>query len=173
MLSHRNVIAFTKKGARKVDFSRPLIVFHVSFSPRLRFLLDMIFIKQWQKCPIEAFVLEHEVFPQRAQMDTDFYLRTRTKGRWPKGKAIAISELLFNRNGQKLFRNFSLIIFSKIIIPDNSLQDLHEVPEHLRSARKRHRSALCDALPDKEVPSAWSISDNSCKKNPCNPCNPH
>ena len=75
-----------------------------------------------------------------------------------------INELLFNRNGQKLFRNFSLIIFSKIIIPDNSLQDLHEVPEHLRSARKRHRSALCDALPDKEVPSAWSISDNSCKK---------
>ena len=46
----------------------------------------------------------------------------------------------------------------------NSLQDLHEVPEHLRSARKRHRSALCDALPDKEVPSAWSISGNSCKK---------
>ena len=44
------------------------------------------------------------------------------------------------------------------------MQDLHEVPEHLRSARKRHRSALCDALPDKEVPSAWSISDNSCKK---------
>ena len=71
---------------------------------------------------------------------------------------------MFNRNGQKLFRNFSLIIFSKIIIPDNSLQDLHEVPEHLRSARKRHRSALCDALPDKEVPSVWSISDNSCKK---------
>ena len=84
------------------------------------------------------------------------------------------NELLFNRNGQKLFRNFSLIIFSKIIIPDNSLQDLHEVPEHLRSARKRHRSALCDALPDKEVPSAWSISDNSCKKIiRCNPCNPH
>ena len=47
----------------------------------------------------------------------------------------------------------------------NSLQDLHEVPEHLRSARKRHRSALCDALPDKEVPSAWSISDNSCSRN--------
>ena len=46
MLSHRKVIAFTKKGARKVDFSRPLIVFYASFSPRLRFLLDMIFIKQ-------------------------------------------------------------------------------------------------------------------------------
>ena len=30
---------------------------------------------------------------------------------------------------------------------------------------KRHRSALCDALPDKEVPSAWSIYDNSCSKN--------
>ena len=39
----------------------------------------------------------------------------------------------------------------------NSLQDLHEVPEHLWSARKRHRSALCDALPDKEVPSAWAL----------------
>ena len=35
-------------------------------------------------------------------------------------------------------------------IKNNSLQDLHEVPEHLWSARKRHRSALCDALPDKE-----------------------
>ena len=43
----------------------------------------------------------------------------------------------------------------------NSLQDLHEVPEHLWSARKRHRSALCDALPDKEVPSARAIHDNS------------
>ena len=39
----------------------------------------------------------------------------------------------------------------------NSLQDLHEVPEHLWSAKKRHRSALCDALPDKEVPSAWAL----------------
>jgi hypothetical protein len=35
----------------------------------------------------------------------------------------------------------------------NSLQDLHEVPEHLWSARKRRRSALCDALLDKEAPS--------------------
>ena len=164
MLSHSKSYAFTKKRVRKVIFSHPLSVFHPSFSPILSFLINMILIKQWQKCPIEAFFLEHEVFPQIAQMDTDFYLRTRTKGRWPKGKVIAISELLFNRNGQELFRNFSLIIFSKIIIPDNSLQDLHEVPEHLRSARKRHRSALCDALPDKEVPSAWSISDNSCKK---------
>ena len=32
--------------------------------------------------------------------------RTRTKGRWPKGKAIAISELLFNRNGQKIIQKF-------------------------------------------------------------------
>ena len=32
----------------------------------------------------------------------------------------------------------------------NSLRDLNEVPEHLRSVRKRHRSALCDALLDKE-----------------------
>ena len=31
---------------------------------------------------------------------------------------IAISELLFNRNGQKIFRIFSLIIYYKIIIPD-------------------------------------------------------
>ena len=46
MLSHRKVIAFTKKGARKVDFSRPLIVFYASFSPRLRFFVDMIYIKQ-------------------------------------------------------------------------------------------------------------------------------
>ena len=46
MLLHRKVIAFTKKGVRKVDFSRPLPVFHASFSPRLRFLLDMILIKQ-------------------------------------------------------------------------------------------------------------------------------
>ena len=75
MLSHRKVIAFTKKGARKVDFSRPLIVFYASFSSILRFFVDMILIKQWQKCPIEAFCLEHEVFPQIAQMDTDFYLR--------------------------------------------------------------------------------------------------
>ena len=35
----------------------------------------------------------------------------------------------------------------------DSLQDLHEVPEHLWSARKRRRSALCDALLDKEAPS--------------------
>ena len=35
----------------------------------------------------------------------------------------------------------------------NSLQDLHEVPEHLWSARKRRRSALYDALLDKEAPS--------------------
>jgi len=34
------------------------------------------------------------------------------------------------------------------------LQDFHEVPEHLRSAKKCHRSALYDALPGKEVPSA-------------------
>ena len=40
--------------------------------------------------------------------------------------------------------------FSMKEIKNNSLQDLHEVPEHLWSARKRHRSALCDALPDKE-----------------------
>ena len=46
MLSHRKVIAFTKKGARKVDLSRPLIVFHVSLSPILRFFVDMILIKQ-------------------------------------------------------------------------------------------------------------------------------
>ena len=95
------------------------------------------------------------------------YLKHEALTEGPKQDILAIwcyNGLLFNRNGQKLFRNFSLIIFSKIIIPDNSLQDLHEVPEHLRSARKRHRSALCDALPDKEVPSVWSISDNSCKK---------
>ena len=59
-------------------------------------------------------------------------------------------------NAHKCFINLFSIIFY-----DNSLQDLHEVPEHLWSARKRHRSALCDALPDKEVPSAWSISGNS------------
>ena len=108
MLSHRKVIAFTKKGARKVDFSRPLIVFYASFSSILRFFVDMILIKQWQKCPIEAFVLEHEVFPQIAQMDTDFYLRTRTKGRWPKGKAITrmtrIISHRYHRYTQILFR---------------------------------------------------------------------
>ena len=103
MLSHRKVIAFTKKGARKVDFSRPLTVFHASFSPRLRFFVDMILIKQWQKCPIEAFFLEHEVFPQRAQMDTDFYLRTRTKGRWPKGKAITRIKRIFSHRYTQIF----------------------------------------------------------------------
>ena len=52
MLSHRKVIAFTKKRVRKVVFSYPFSVFHPSFSPRLRFLVNMILIKQWQKCPI-------------------------------------------------------------------------------------------------------------------------
>ena len=46
MLSHGKSYAFMKKGARKVDFSRPLIVFYASFSPILRFFVDMIFIKQ-------------------------------------------------------------------------------------------------------------------------------
>ena len=51
----------------------------------------------------------------------------------------------------------------------NSLQDLHEVPEHLWSARKCHRSALCDALPDKEVPSVWIIHVNyMLKERTCN-----
>ena len=103
MLSHRKVIAFTKKGARKVDFSRPLIVFYASFSPRLRFFVDMILIKRWQKCPIEAFFLEHEVFLQIAQMDTDFYLRTRTKGRWPKGKAITRIKRIFSHRYTQIF----------------------------------------------------------------------
>ena len=88
MLSHGKSYAFTKKRVRKVIFSHPFSVFHPLFSPRLSFFVDMILIKQWQKCPIEAFFLEHEVFPQIAQINTDFYLRTRTKGRWPKGKAI-------------------------------------------------------------------------------------
>jgi len=43
----------------------------------------------------------------------------------------------------------------------NSLQDLHEVPEHLWSARKRRRSALYDALLDKEAPSGRIEESNT------------
>ena len=60
-------------------------------------------------------------------------------------------------NCHELTINYSEIIYMKKKLMINSLQDLHEVPEHLWSARKRHRSALCDALPDKEVPSAWAL----------------
>ena len=34
-------------------------------------------------------------FPQIAQIYTDSYLRTRTKGRWPKGKAITRIERIY------------------------------------------------------------------------------
>ena len=103
MLSHSKSYAFTKKRVRKVIFSHPFSVFHPSFSPILSFFVDMILIKQWQKCPIEAFFLEHEVFPQIAQMDTDFYLRTRTKGRWPKGKAITRITRIFSHRYTQIF----------------------------------------------------------------------
>ena len=103
MLSHRKVIAFTKKRVRNHWFSHPFYVFHPLFSPGLHFFVDMILIKQWQKCPIEAFFLEHEVFPQIAQMDTDFYLRTRTKGRWPKGKAITRITRIFSHRYTQIF----------------------------------------------------------------------
>ena len=46
MLLHRKVIAFTKKRVRKVVFSYPFSVFHPSFSPISRFLVNMILIKQ-------------------------------------------------------------------------------------------------------------------------------
>ena len=46
MLLHGKVIAFTKKRVRKVVFSYPFSVFCPSFSPRLRFLVNMILIKQ-------------------------------------------------------------------------------------------------------------------------------
>ena len=92
-----------KKRVQNAVSGRPLIAFYASFSPILRFFVDMILIKQWQKCPIEAFFLEHEVFPQRAQMDTDFYLRTRTKGRWPKGKAITRIKRIFSHRYTQIF----------------------------------------------------------------------
>ena len=125
MLSHCKMIAFTKKRVRNHQFSHPLSVFCPSFSPGLHFLPDMILIKQWQKCPIEAFVLEHEIFPQIAQMDTDFYLRTRTKGRWPKGKAITRIKRIFSHRYTQIFleqRIKPLIIF---------LQELSEIDHAL------------------------------------------
>ena len=111
MLSHCKVIAFTKKRVRKVVFPHPFSIFQASFPPRLSFFVDMILIKQWQKCPIEAFFLEHEVFPQIAQINTDFYLRTRTKGRWPKGKAITQITRIFSHR-------YTLIFLEQRIKPD-------------------------------------------------------
>ena len=108
MLSHGKSYAFTKKRVRNHWFSPPFSIFYPSLSPRFHFFVDLILIKQWQKCHIEAFFLEHEVFPQIAQINTDFYLRTRTKGRWPKGKAITRITRIFShryhRYTQILFR---------------------------------------------------------------------
>ena len=127
MLSHCKVIAFTKKRVRSHWFLHPFYVFKTSFSPILSFFVDMILIKQWQKCPIEAFFLEHEVFPQRAQMDTDFYLRTRTKGRWPKGKAITRIKRIFSHRYTQIFLNNGLSQIALIIF----LQELPEIDHAL------------------------------------------
>ena len=140
MLSHRKVIAFTKKRVRNHHFSHPLSVFYPLFSPRLHLLPDMILIKQWQKCPIEAFVLEHEVFPQIAQMDTDFYLRTRTKGRWPKGKAITrMTRIISHR-----YHRYTQILFRTT--DECGLHGLHELFFYRNYQKLTMRSALlCQA----------------------------
>ena len=52
MLLHRKVIAFTKRCAQKVIFSRPLAVFYVLFSPGLHFLVNKIQRVKSLKCPI-------------------------------------------------------------------------------------------------------------------------
>ena len=127
MLSHCKVIAFTKKRVRNHWFSPPFSIFYPSLSPRFHFFVDLILIKQWQKCPIEAFFLEHEVFPQIAQINTDFYLRTRTKGRWPKGKAITRITQIFSHR-------YTQIFLEQRIKPDCTdffLQELSEIDHEL------------------------------------------